>query len=74
MDGEICPFNKVHQILEQKGTQMNIRQLKDDDPVYQQCLYVYDIVYLNGEILTNLPLRQRLEKLKEAIPAEIPGK
>ena len=74
LDGEICPYNKKLQVLVQKGEKMNIRQLKDDDSTFQQCLYIYDIVYYNGKVLTNMPLKQRLEVLKEVVPEEIPGK
>ena len=48
--------------------------LQDGDPTYQQCLYLYDIVYLNGTILTNLPYKLRLEKLKQAVPNEMKGR
>ena len=41
--------------------------------MYQQCLYIYDIVYLNGQVLTNLPLKERILKLREVVPDEIPG-
>jgi ATP-dependent DNA ligase len=52
---------------------MNLNS-QDDDPTYQQCLYLYDIVYMNGTVLTNLPLRERLERLKEAVPVELKGR
>ena len=41
--------------------------------MYQQCLYIYDIVYLNGQVLTNLPLKERILKLREVVPHEISG-
>ena len=53
---------------------MDIRHLKDDHPVYQQCLYIYDILYLNGKVLTNLPMVQRVEKIREAVPKDFEGK
>ena len=56
--------------LTQKGEQMNIRNLRVDDPMFQQCLYVYDVVYLNGKVLTNKPLRERIEIVKECIKEE----
>ncbi len=67
LDGEICAYNYVTDSLTQKGEQMNIRNLGPDNPTYQQCLYVYDIVYLNGQVLTNLPLKERLEKLSKCV-------
>ena len=56
-----------------KGEKNDIRHIKDDNNMYQQCLYIYDIVYLNGQVLTNLPLRERILKLREVVPDEIPG-
>ncbi len=70
LDGEICAYNHQTDSLTQKGEQMNIRNLRADDPVYQQCLYLYDIVYLNGRVLTNLPLRERLEILSQLVVEE----
>ena len=75
LDGEICAYNKITETLMQKGEQMNIRQLRDDDPTFQQCLYLYDIVYLNGQALTNKPLKERLQILEEqVIKSEISGR
>ena len=56
-----------------KGEKNDIRHIKDDNNMYQQCLYIYDIVYLNGQVLTNLPLKERILKLREVVPHEISG-
>lgn len=37
---------------------------------YTPCYVVFDMLYLNNEVLTNLPLRQRLSKLSEVIEPE----
>ncbi len=74
LDGEICPYNKKTQTLSQKSEKMNIRQLSDQDDTYQQCLVVYDMVYLNGKVLTNLPLKERVEMLDKVIRTEIQGR
>ena len=58
----------------QKGEKNDIRHIKDDNNMYQQCLYIYDIVYFDGQVLTNLPLKERILKIKEVIPQEIQGK
>lgn len=74
LDGEICAFNRELGVVAQKGEQMNIRTLGDTNhPVFQQCLYAYDVVYLNGKVLTNQPLTHRLEVLSSIIQ-EIPGR
>ena len=73
IDGEICAFNHVTGALTQKGEQMNIRSLGADHPMFQQCLYAYDIVYLNGAVLTNRPLRERVAILRDTL-RELPGR
>ena len=73
LDGEVCPYDKNLGTFVNKSKQMNIRQLKMDDPNFQQCLFVFDVVYYNGQVLTNKPLTERLEILKKIVPKEIPG-
>ena len=53
---------------------MNIRHLKPNDPTYQQCLYIYDILLLNDNVLANKPLRERLTLLNGALPKEVQGR
>ena len=67
LDGEICAYNHVTGSLCQKGEQMNIRSLQPDDPMFQQCLYLYDVVYLNGQVLTNKPLSERIPILQSIV-------
>merc|ERR1719229_612884 len=35
--------------------------------MFQQCLYVYDVVYLNGQVLTNKPLSERIPILESVV-------
>ena len=37
---------------------------------YTPCYGVFDILYLNDEVLTNKPLKERLKKLSEIIEDE----
>ena len=74
LDGEICAYNKLTESVTQKGEHMSIRGILADDPLYQQCLFVYDILLLNDQVLTNLPLRQRLETLHSVLPRELDGR
>ena len=67
LDGEICAFNHQTETLTQKGEQMSIRNIKPDDPMFQQCFYAYDIVHLNGKVLTNKPLTERIQILKSIL-------
>ena len=74
LDGEICAYNKLTDSVTQKGEHMSIRGINSDDPVYQQCLFLYDILLLDGKVLTNVPLHQRLEKLQSIIPKIVHGR
>ena len=57
-----------------KGEKNDIRHIKDDNNMYQQCLYIYDILYLNGRVLTNLPMNQRVAMIREIVPKDFEGK
>ncbi len=57
LDGEICAWHKDENRIVQKGDKYDIRNIKADNQKYQQCLIIYDICYLNGKILTPLPLK-----------------
>ena len=48
------------------GEHLDVKNLKEDGD-WQVCFCVFDILYLNGEVLTNLPLRERLEKIDKVI-------
>ncbi|XP_040579752.1 DNA ligase 4 [Lepeophtheirus salmonis] len=65
VDGEICTFNRHMDIIMQKGDQHNIRAIKADDPDLQQCFCIYDILLLNGVVLTNKSFKTRLELLRD---------
>ena len=73
LDGEICPYNRKTESLSQKSEKNDIRHIKDDNNMYQQCFVIYDIVYFNGQVLTNMPLKKRILTLREVVPHEIPG-
>ena len=67
-------WSKERQCVMQKSEQFNIRQLQEGpNSEYQQCLVVYDICYLNGRVLTSLPLWER-SKLLEANVKERKGR
>lgn len=73
LDGEICAWNHQTQTIIQKSQQNNIRNIKTDHRNLQQCLVIYDICYLNGQVLTNTPLSERI-KIYERIVRPMPGR
>ncbi|XP_068249304.1 DNA ligase 4 [Palaemon carinicauda] len=66
LDGEVVSWSKTHKSIISKGEHMDVKNLREDGD-YQVCLCAFDIIYLNGEVLTNLPLSERLKKLKNVI-------
>ena len=62
LDGEMCTWSKELNCLLQKGQQFSIRQARNDDQVHQ-CLILYDILLLNGRVLSGLPLKERVSIL-----------
>ena len=72
-DGEMCAWSIEHQCLLCKSDQMNIRQIRPGDTKVQQCLVIYDVVYLNGEVLSKKPLKERIAIL-EGIVKEQEGR
>ncbi|KAK7069753.1 DNA ligase (ATP) [Halocaridina rubra] len=66
IDGEVICWSKTHRTIISKGEHMDVKNLRDDGD-YQVCLCAFDIIYLNGEVLTNLPLSERCAKLESVV-------
>ena len=66
LDGEMMTWSKEQKCLLQKGKQFNIRQMRNDDQ-HHQCLILYDILLLNGRLLSGLPLKERVAILEDVI-------
>ena len=66
LDGEMVSWSKKHNTIISKGEHMDVKNLREDGDC-QVCLCIFDILYLNGQVLTNLPLIQRLNKIKSVI-------
>ncbi|XP_025109281.1 DNA ligase 4-like isoform X2 [Pomacea canaliculata] len=68
LDGEMLGYHSATKTFGSKGEQFDI---KSRDVVeakgYQPCVMVFDILLYNDHVLTNLPLRQRLEYLEKVI-------
>ncbi|XP_071535419.1 DNA ligase 4 [Panulirus ornatus] len=66
LDGEMVGWSKTHNAIVSKGEHMDVKNLKEGGD-WHVCFCVFDIIYLNGKVLTNLPLSQRLEKLETVL-------
>lgn len=73
LDGEICSWNHQTKALVQKSQKNDVRHIRNGDRNYQQCLVIYDICYLNGTVLTNKPLSERI-KVYERIVTPTEGR
>ena len=73
VDGEMCAWSKEDNRILWKSEQMNIRQIRDDDPKVQQCLVLYDLVLVNDKLYCNTPLQERLEILEDIIKVQEGG-
>lgn len=55
-----------------KGMTLDVKKLDKHGP-FQPCFCIYDIILQNNEILTNMPLKERVEKLKMTLKTEKRG-
>lgn len=66
LDGEMMGWNKAKRKFGSKGMNFDVKKLNDDS-VHQPCFCVFDILLLNGKILTGEPLTKRIELLRDLI-------
>nr|CAD7260817.1 unnamed protein product [Timema shepardi] len=63
LDGEMMGWNTRLKCYKMKGINFDVKSLKLGD-VHQPCFCVFDVLYLNGQVLTNKPLRDRMRALQ----------
>ncbi len=56
-----------------KGEQFDVKSLRDGDDL-NPCLVVFDCLMLNGEVLSQKPLRERIQILKTIFLAPVEGR
>ncbi|XP_068154821.1 LOW QUALITY PROTEIN: DNA ligase 4, partial [Drosophila tropicalis] len=71
LDGEMMVWDVNRQCYRDKGENTDVKHLKLDGS-WRPCYVVYDLLYLNGQSLLDLPFVQRMHKLNELI-VEQPG-
>lgn len=64
LDGELMLWNRRLRKFGSKGMTLDVKKL-DEKGTYQPCFCVYDIILLNDRVLTNAPVRERMEILKD---------
>jgi len=70
LDGEMCTFNVKEKLLMSLTEEWSVKAKEklsaSTAAEIQTCYCVFDILMLNGHVLTNKPLKQRVEYLSKA--------
>lgn len=72
LDGEMCAYNSKEKILLSKGDDIDVKSYRQQEDI-QTCFCVFDILLYDDTILTNKPLKERIEYIKKAFQ-EIEGR
>jgi DNA ligase-4 len=67
-------YNRNEKIIHSKGDSFDVKSIQANDSQLQPCLIVFDILMYNDEILTNKPLKDRLDYLHRRILEPIEGR
>jgi DNA ligase-4 len=68
LDGEMIGYDiSSHRIILKTEKDFDIKRLKDNETTIHPLFIVFDILYLNGEVLTGKPLAERLKILESFI-------
>lgn len=71
-DGEMMVWNRTEKTYVTKTEKATARFLSVDDPNLSACYCVYDLIYLDGKSLLNIPYAERIRKLRSLV-TETPG-
>ncbi|KAG0724997.1 DNA ligase 4 [Chionoecetes opilio] len=66
LDGEMVGWSRTHRTIVSKGELLDVKHLKEQGD-WQVCFCAFDILYLNGKVLTNQPLSERLGVLRSVV-------
>ena len=67
LDGEMCVYNNVEKVLLTKSDSYDVKSMNTffADSDVQICFCVFDILLYNDEVLTNKPLKERIQYLNK---------
>lgn len=64
LDGEMMIWNKSKQVYHTKGENVSdVKKLNPNDPSIRPCFVVYDLLFLNDDLLINKPYAERVRIL-----------
>ncbi|XP_077509630.1 DNA ligase 4 [Amblyomma americanum] len=72
LDGEVIGFDPRHERFVSKGSHVDVKSLTENSSL-QPCFVAFDILLLNGQVTTNMPLHKRVDLLEKAV-VEVPGR
>lgn len=72
LDGEMCAYNSKEKLLLSKGDDIDVKSARQYDSI-QTCFCVFDILLFNDTVLTNRPLKERVEFIHKCF-SEIEGR
>lgn len=72
LDGEVIGFDPKHECFVSKGSHVDVKSLTENSPL-QPCFVAFDILFLNGLVVTNMPLHERVAHLEKVV-MEVPGR
>lgn len=71
-DGEMMVWNREEKAYVTKSEKATARFLKADTQNLNPCYCIYDLIYLDGKTLVNMPYAERIRKLQSLV-TESPG-
>jgi DNA ligase-4 len=72
LDGEMCGYNAREKYFLPLSDEYDVKSNKRVGEEIQTCFCVFDVLYFNGDVLTNKTLKERLEYMQKAFD-EIDG-
>lgn len=72
LDGEVIGYDPRNDRLVSKGSHVDVKSLTESSSL-QPCFVAFDILLLNGQVVTNKPLQERVGLLDQAV-LEVPGR
>ncbi|XP_060566406.1 DNA ligase 4-like [Ruditapes philippinarum] len=68
LDGEMILYHPETETYATKAMNTDVKSTNRDG--FQPCLHVFDILFLNDKVLTNLPLKERVKYLEKTFNTE----
>ncbi|XP_055635949.1 DNA ligase 4 [Toxorhynchites rutilus septentrionalis] len=71
LDGEMMVFDKNELTYRDKSENTDVKAIKRDNPTLRPCFCVYDILYLNGKCVINVPYAERIRLLETVVKTKV---